>query len=87
VPFRPQLPAVYEIADDIEIAAIALAQEFQEGVNPRVLRAEMDVGNPNRAKPHFVRRERFRVCDHKLVLTYSTIVLSPKGFNLKQPMS
>ncbi|MDB6019759.1 MAG: hypothetical protein JWR19_4248 [Pedosphaera sp.] len=67
VPFRAQLPAVDEIADEIEIAALTVAQESEEGINLRVLGAEMDVGNPDRAKTHFARDKRFSVGDHNIL--------------------
>jgi hypothetical protein len=66
MPLRPQLPAVNEIADQVQVAAIALAQKLQKRIDLRVLGAEVDVGNPHGTKAHFVRGERFRVCNHKL---------------------
>jgi hypothetical protein len=62
-------PAVDEIADQVEIAAVALTQKIQQGVHLRVFGAEMDVGNPNRTKPFFLRTKRFSVRDHRVVLT------------------
>lgn len=43
MPFGFQLPAVQEIADEIEIAAFGLAQKIQQFVHLRVFGAEMNV--------------------------------------------
>ena len=48
-PTKLQLPAVNEIADDIEILAIHHAQEFQQLRHAGMAGAEMDVRDPNRA--------------------------------------
>ena len=50
VPLGLQLPAVEEIADEIEVAALVVAQEIQQGVHLGMLRAEVDVGNPDGTK-------------------------------------
>ena len=57
VPLGLQLPAVEEIADEIEITALVVAQEIQQGVHLRMLRAEVDVGNPDGTKLLFLRRD------------------------------
>ncbi len=48
-PFVFEFPAVDEIADDVEVIALVGAQKIQQRVHLRVLRAEMHVGNPDRA--------------------------------------
>ncbi len=48
IPAEFQLPAVNQIADDVEIFAVHHAEEFQQLLHAGVLRAEMDVGNPDR---------------------------------------
>jgi hypothetical protein len=49
VPPGPQLPPVEKVADDVQIPALAVAEEFQQQVDLRVPGPEMDVGNPYRA--------------------------------------
>jgi hypothetical protein len=46
-PAKLQFPTVNQIADDVEIFAVHRAQKFQQLRNARVLRAEMDVRNPD----------------------------------------
>jgi len=46
-PFVSQFPAVDEIADEIKVSALGDAEKFQQLRNSRVLRAEVDVGNPD----------------------------------------
>ncbi len=48
-PAELQLPAVNEIADEVEVLAIHHAQKVQQLLDAGVLGAEMDVGNPDRA--------------------------------------
>jgi hypothetical protein len=48
-PAKFQLPAVNKIANEIKILAIHNAQKIEQLFDARVARAEMDVGNPNRA--------------------------------------
>jgi hypothetical protein len=65
VPLVFELPAVDEIADEIEIAAIDFAEEIQQHIHLGVLCAEVNVGDPDRAEslrallPHC-----FSACDH-----------------------
>ena len=69
MPFGTQSPAVDKIANQIEIAAVALTQKIEQGVHLRMFGAEMDVGNPNRTKPFLLGVKRFSVRDHRVVLT------------------
>ncbi len=69
VPFRAQRPAVDEIPDEVEIAAFALPQEFQQGVHLCVFGSEVNIRYPNGSKAHFLLAKKFRVSDHQLVLT------------------
>lgn len=48
-PFAPELPAVDEIADDVEVLAFRVAQEIEQLADLRVLGSEMDIGDPDRA--------------------------------------
>lgn len=48
-PTELEFPSVNEIADQIKVFAIHLAQEFQQFGNTGMPRAEVDVRNPNRA--------------------------------------
>jgi hypothetical protein len=46
--------------------------------------AEMNVGNPNRPKPLFLRTERFSVGDHQLGSDWATVVALRQPFNLNK---
>ena len=54
-PFPLQLPPVNKVADNVEITAFAFAQEIQQQIHLRVLRAEVNVRNPNGAEAGFRR--------------------------------
>jgi hypothetical protein len=47
IPFAAQLPSVNEIAHDVEMGAVVVAQERQQLVHLRVLCAEMHIGYPD----------------------------------------
>jgi len=49
IPLAPQLPAVDKIADDVKMLAVRIPQKFQQFANLGVFRAEVNVGNPDRA--------------------------------------
>jgi len=68
-PAELQFPAINEIADKVKVFAIHDAQEFQQRVHLRVARAEVDIGNPNRAIFLRLRRggKKFWIGDHKIV--------------------
>src|SRR6266404_3424707 len=52
-PFPPQLPAIKEVADDVELGAFAFTQEINEFVHLGVLCAQMNIGDPNGAIIHW----------------------------------
>ncbi len=50
VPAPLQLPAVDDVADEIEVAAVGALQEFEERPGLASRRAEMDVGDEDGAE-------------------------------------
>ena len=46
------MPAVDEIANDVELLAVSLAEEFEQFADLRVARAEVNVRDPKRAIIH-----------------------------------
>ena len=55
IPARSQLPAVDDVADEVDRLGVVVAQEVEQELRLAPLRAEMHVGDEQRAKrPHSV---------------------------------
>ena len=51
VPAAPQLPAVDDVADQVQVFAVVVPQEFEQGLRLAARRSQMDVGNEDGAVP------------------------------------
>jgi len=47
-----QLPAVHDIADQVEIVALVAVEEREQGVGGALARPQVDVADPDRPAPH-----------------------------------
>lgn len=52
IPFAAQLPAVNEIADDVEVVALRIAEKVEQFVHLEMFHSEMQIRNPYRAVVH-----------------------------------
>ncbi len=73
-PAELQFPAVNEIADEVKVFAVHDAEKFQQLLHPRVARAEVDVGNPDRA------------ADQRLVGTEIEMLLAVRHRSMTSPL-
>ncbi len=60
VPAGPQLPAVDDVADQIDRVGIVIAQEIEKLVGLATARAEMHIGNKERTELYCAVLERHR---------------------------
>jgi hypothetical protein len=51
-PFSAKLPPINEIAHDVEVGGFGVAEKFEQLADLGVFRAQVDVGNPDRAIIH-----------------------------------
>lgn len=47
IPLAPQLPAIYEIAHNVQVVAVGVPQEFEKLANLRMPRPKVDIRNPD----------------------------------------
>ena len=60
VPARPQLPAVDDVADQIDRLGIVIAQEIEQPFGLAAARAEMNIGNKESTEPDACRAQTSR---------------------------